>query len=186
MKIIVGLGNPGEKYMQTRHNIGFQCVSYLAKRHTLDFSKQRSSARIAEGHVHGERVALVKPQTYMNRSGLAVAALCNWYKIDCSSELLIVYDDMDISFGKIRIRQRGSPGTHNGMRSLVEQLGSQEFARIRVGIGSPAEGWDASAHVLGRFRTEEEQDLPAVYEAVADAIEIIVKEGITTAMNRYN
>ena len=129
---------------------------------------------------------LAKPQTYMNRSGLAVAALCNWYKIDRTSKLLVVYDEMDIPFGKVRIRQRGSSGTHNGMRSIVEQLGSQDFARLRVGIGSPVEGWDASAHVLGRFRAEEEQELLAVYEAVADALEIILKDGMTMAMNRYN
>lgn len=186
MWLIVGLGNPGAQYARTRHNIGFDCLETLAERHGLSFRGKRANSLIAEGNLGGTRVALVQPQTYMNLSGQAVANLRNWYKIDPAGELLVVYDDLDLPFGKIRLRERGSPGTHNGMRSIVQQLGGNAFPRLRVGIGQPPGKMDAAAYVLARFNKDEEAQLPALRDTVADAIELVVREGMSTAMNRYN
>lgn len=186
MWLIVGLGNPGEEYARTRHNIGFGCVMHLAKRHGLEWNKKRAHARVAEGTMAGQRVALAKPITYMNLSGQAVVGLSHWYKIDKATELLVIYDDMDLPYGKLRLRQRGSAGTHNGMKSIIGQLGNHAFLRLRVGIGAPPRGWDAAAYVLGRFTTEEEQALPALYDHVADAVDMILREGAVAAMNRFN
>lgn len=184
--LIVGLGNPGEQYARTRHNIGFDCLAHLAKRHGLAFSGKRAHARIAEGSIAGQRVVLAKPVTFMNRSGQAVSGLRSWYKIDPAQQLLVIYDEMDLPFGKLRLRQRGSAGTHNGMKSIITQLGSQEFPRLRVGIGQPPAGWDAVGYVLGRFTSEEAQELPGIYDRVADAVEVVLREGFVMAMNRYN
>ena len=186
MWLIVGLGNPGERYARTRHNVGFRSVETLAERHSLTFRQQRANSQLAEGIIHGQRVVLVKPQTYMNLSGQAVSALRNWYKIDPAHELLVIYDDLDLPFARIRIRERGSAGTHNGMRSIVAQLGTTEFPRLRVGIGQPPGKMDAADYVLSRFTPEEEAVLPDVLARVADAVDVILREGLITAMNRYN
>jgi PTH1 family peptidyl-tRNA hydrolase len=186
MWLIVGLGNPGERYARTRHNIGFRSVDTLAERHGLTFRPQRANSQLAEGNIYGQRVVLAKPQTYMNLSGQAVVALCNWYKIDPARELLVIYDDLDLPFAKLRIRERGSAGTHNGMRSIVAQLGTTEFPRLRVGIGQPPGKMDAADYVLGRFTPDEEAALPDLLGRIADAVEVILREGLTTAMNRYN
>lgn len=186
MWLIVGLGNPGEEYTQTRHNIGFECLNTLARRHGLRFDDKRSKARVAEGNIGGQRIALAKPFTYMNLSGQAVVGLRSWYKIDPADQLLVVYDDLDLPFGTLRLRQKGGPGTHNGMRSIVSLLGNQTFPRLRVGIGNVPQGWDAAKYVLGRFTREEQAALPDICERAADAIEHIVREGFVAAMNRYN
>ena len=186
MWLIVGLGNPGERYARTRHNVGFRSVETLAERHSLTFRQQWANSQLAEGIIHGQRVVLVKPQTYMNLSGQAVSALRNWYKIDPAHELLVIYDDLDLPFARIRIRERGSAGTHNGMRSIVAQLGTTEFPRLRVGIGQPPGKMDAADYVLSRFTPEEEAVLPDVLARVADAVDVILREGLITAMNRYN
>jgi PTH1 family peptidyl-tRNA hydrolase len=183
---MVGLGNPGDEYAHTRHNIGFQCVSAFARRHRLEFSGKRANARIAEGSVAGQRVALARPATYMNNSGQAVVGLKQWYKIDAAAELIVIYDDVDLPFGALRLRERGSAGTHNGMRSIVGQLGSQQFRRVRVGIGPIPAGWDLARFVLGRFTRDEQEQLPQLCERVADVLDLIVREGFVTAMNRYN
>lgn len=186
MWLIVGLGNPGEKYAGTRHNIGFMGLDLLARRHGLEFRAKRANSVIAEGNIAGQRVALVKPQTFMNLSGQAVSALRGWYKVEPASELLVVYDDMDLPFAKLRIRERGSAGTHNGMRSIVGQLGSTDFPRLRVGIGQPPGKMDAAAYVLARFSKDEEAELPALCDTIADAVELTLREGLITAMNRFN
>jgi peptidyl-tRNA hydrolase, PTH1 family len=186
MWLIVGLGNPGERYARTRHNIGFEGLDVLARRHGLEFRGKRANSLIAEGNIAGQRVALVKPQTFMNLSGQAVSALRGWYKIDPARELLVVYDDLDLPFGKLRLRERGSPGTHNGMRSIVGQLGGNEFPRLRVGIDQPPGKMDAAAYVLSRFRKEEEAELPFLLDTIADAVELVLREGLTAAMNKYN
>jgi PTH1 family peptidyl-tRNA hydrolase len=186
MWLIVGLGNPGERYARTRHNIGFEGLDTLARRHNLEFRGKRANSLIAEGNIAGQRVALVKPQTFMNLSGQAVSALRGWYKIDPARELLVVYDDLDLPFGKLRLRERGSAGTHNGMRSIVGQLGSNEFPRLRVGIDQPPGKMDAAAYVLSRFRKEEEAELPFLLDTIADAVELLLREGLTAAMNKYN
>lgn len=186
MWLIVGLGNPGAQYARTRHNIGFDAVDALAARHGLEFRGKRANSLIAEGNIAGQRVALAKPQTYMNLSGQAVSALRSWYKIDPARELLVVYDDLDLPFAKLRFRERGSAGTHNGMRSIVAQLGGGEFPRLRVGIGQPPGRMDAAAYVLGLFTKEEEAERPFLLDNIADAIEVVLREGLVAAMNRYN
>ncbi len=186
MWLVVGLGNPGERYAQTRHNIGFQVVAHLARAHGLEFRGKRAHARVAEGTIAGQRVALAKPVTYMNRSGQAVTGLSHWYKVNVEQELLVVYDEMDLPFGKVRLRQQGSAGTHNGMKSIVGQLGHQRFPRLRVGIDKPPPAWDSAAYVLGRFSKEEQAALPDLYQHVAEVVETVLREGIITAMNRYN
>jgi len=184
--LIVGLGNPGEEYAKTRHNLGFRCVKLLADRHNLSFSGKRAKSRIAEGVIAGQRVALAKPFTFMNLVGQAVVGLCQWYKITPAQELLVIYDDLDLPFGVLRLRERGSAGTHNGMKSLVGQLGTQVFPRLRIGIGQGPAGRDAAKYVLGRFTREEEAQLPDICARALDAVEIILRDGFTAAMNRYN
>ncbi len=186
MWLIVGLGNPGEKYARTRHNIGFDGLDALAKRHGLEFRGKRANSLIAEGSIGGQRVALAKPQTFMNLSGQAVTALRSWYKLDAAKELLVVYDDMDLPFGKLRLRERGSAGTHNGMRSIVGQLGGSEFPRLRVGIDQAPGKLDAAAYVLSRFSKAEEAELPFLLDTLSDAVELVVREGLPAAMNKYN
>ena len=186
MWLIVGLGNPGEKYARTRHNIGFDGLDALAKRHGLDFRGKRANSLIAEGSIGGQHVALAKPQTFMNLSGQAVTALRSWYKLDTAKELLVVYDDMDLPFGKLRLRERGSAGTHNGMRSIVGQLGGSEFPRLRVGIDQAPGKMDAAAYVLSRFSKVEEAELPFLLDTLSDAVELVVGEGLPAAMNKYN
>jgi PTH1 family peptidyl-tRNA hydrolase len=182
----MGLGNPGEEYTKTRHNIGFQCVNELARRHSLDFSAKIAKSRVATGTLAGQRVALAKPFTYMNLIGQSVVGLCQWYKVAPAAELLVIYDDLDLPFGALRLRERGSAGTHNGMKSVIGQLGSQVFPRSRVGVGQGPPGRDAAQYVLGRFTREEQEQLPAVHARVADAVEAILREGFTAAMNRFN
>jgi PTH1 family peptidyl-tRNA hydrolase len=186
MFLIVGLGNPGEQYVRNRHNIGFQCVKHLADRHGLQFSEKQHKARIASGTIGGQRVVLAKPFTYMNASGQAVAALVRWYKVNPASELLVIYDDLDLPFGTIRLRASGSAGGHNGMKSIIQLLGTQNFPRLRVGIGRPLLGWDTKDHVLSNWGRDEAEKLPALYDRVADAIETFISDGITLAMTRFN
>jgi PTH1 family peptidyl-tRNA hydrolase len=186
MWLIVGLGNPGERYAHTRHNIGFDLLDHLARRHSLEFRGKRANSLIAEGSLGRQRVALVKPQTFMNLSGQAVAALRSWYKIDPATELLVVYDDMDLPFAKLRLRASGSPGTHNGMRSIAGQLGSNTFPRLRIGIDQAPGKLDAAAYVLNRFSKEQEAELPFLLNAAADAVELIVSQGLSAAMNKIN
>lgn len=186
MWIVLGLGNPGEEYTKTRHNLGFQCVNVLARRHGLDFSEKIAKSRVALGTIAGQRVALAKPFTYMNLAGQAAVGLCQWFKVAADQQLLVIYDDLDLPFGALRLRERGSAGTHNGMKSVVEQLGSQVFPRVRVGISQGPPGRDAAKYVLGRFTREESADLPNVIARAADATETVLREGFTAAMNRYN
>jgi peptidyl-tRNA hydrolase, PTH1 family len=186
MWLIIGLGNPGEDYTKTRHNIGFQCVKEVARRHGLDFGKKLAKARIAEGQIAGQRVVLAKPFTYMNLIGQSIVGLCNWYKIEPAQQLLVIYDDLDLPFGTLRLRERGSAGTHNGMKSAIGQLGSQVFPRIRFGIGQGPAGRVAADYVLGRFTRDEQEQLPALITRTADAVETVLRESFTTAMNRFN
>ena len=186
MYLIVGLGNPGEEYAKNRHNVGFQCVKYLADRHGFSFNEKQSKARIASGTFAGQRVVLAKPFTYMNESGQAVAPLVRWHKLDVRSELLVIYDDLDLPFGTLRLRAAGSAGGQGGMKSIIQHLGTQEFPRLRVGIGRPPEGWDPRDYVLGNWSRTEAEELSTVYARVADAVELFVAEGIVAAMNRFN
>ena len=185
MKIIAGLGNPGAEYAHTKHNVGFMLVDALAEELGIDAWREKFNALVAEGRIGAEKVLLVKPLTYMNESGRALAPLLDWYKL-APEELIVVHDDMDIAVGTIRLRRKGSAGGHNGIKSLLAHIGSQEFSRVRIGIGRPLPGWTVVRHVLAPFSAE---DGPKVHEAIAyllPAVECIVTDGIDMAMNRYN
>ncbi|HEY3063855.1 MAG TPA: aminoacyl-tRNA hydrolase [Chloroflexota bacterium] len=182
MRVIVGLGNPGPEYADTRHNLGFRCADILAERCTARWQRD-SQSLIAVGHADDLTVLLVKPQTYMNRSGGAVHALVQRLGLD-KQKLLVVYDDMDLPFGALRLRERGSPGTHNGMRSVVSTLG-EDVPRLRVGIGQAAPG-AAIDHVLSGFSDEEEEAVDQLVRRAADAAYAWATENAAVAMNRYN
>jgi len=183
MYIIAGLGNPGKKYENTRHNIGFITLDYLAERHDIKINKIKHKALVGEGRIAGQKVLLVKPQTYMNLSGESLREVMDYYKVDIE-DMIVVYDDIDLPAGIVRIRKKGSAGTHNGMRSIVQHLG-QDFPRIRMGIGNDRRG-DLVDFVLGGFSKEDREVLEPAVERAALAIESYVDEGIEKAMNKYN
>ncbi len=184
MKIIVGLGNPGKDYHHTRHNVGFMVVEELADRFPVEKQIDRFDAIIGEIRMHGEKVLLVKPLTFMNLSGRAVQPLMHWYKADLK-DLIVVYDDMDLRVAALRIRSKGSAGGHNGMKSIIERLGSQDFARMRLGIGRPPHE-NTVPWVLGHFSSEEKPLIDAAVKKAANALEVWVESGINAAMNQYN
>lgn len=183
MKIIVGLGNPGAEYAQTRHNIGFMVVDGLAKELGVSLDKNQHKAKVGQGHVGREKVILVKPQTYMNLSGQAVVALMNWYKL-APEDLLVISDDMDLPAGHLRIRKNGSAGGQKGLKNIIELLGTQEFSRMRVGIGRPEHA--SVDHVLGKITTAEAEQMAPALTAAIEAIKVWTLEGTTAAMNRFN
>ncbi|GIW03611.1 MAG: peptidyl-tRNA hydrolase [Thermomicrobiales bacterium] len=183
MKIVVGLGNPGREYAETRHNIGFMVVDRLARLAGAAGWKRRFQSELCEVVIDGERLVLAKPQTYMNLSGHAVRQIAQWYRVPVS-DLLIIYDDLDLPFGVLRMRARGSAGGHRGLASIIEQLGTQEIPRLRIGIGrGPGE---ATAHVLSRFSPEEAARLPLILDRAVEAVRLWLTAGITAAMNEIN
>ena len=184
MKISVGLGNPGPRYARSRHNVGFQCVDEFARRHHILFSSRRPHVVVGAGEIDGASVAIAKPRTYMNESGLAIAYLVQRFHVS-PSDFVIVYDDLDLPPGRIRLRSRGSSGGHRGMESVLQALGDQEVPRLRVGIGRPA-GGDEIKYVLGAPGPEEESLLRQAREQVADALLCLLTEGLERAMNRFN
>lgn len=183
--LIVGLGNPGLEYSATRHNMGFLCLDRLATKHRLRFTGKRAKSAVARGTVSGQDVALAKPQTYMNLSGEAVRELLKVYGVPLRA-LLVVYDDVDLPTGTIRLRERGGPGTHNGMRSIVEELGNTDFPRLRIGVGQPTDGQDLADYVLGVPTPEERALLEEALGKAVEAIETVVRSGIGAAMNQHN
>lgn len=184
MKIIVGLGNPGKDYKNTRHNIGFMVLEELASRHPVEKQESRFDAIIGHIRIGSEKVLLVKPLTYMNLSGRAVQPIMHWYKLELP-DLMVVYDDMDLPTASLRIRAKGGTGGHKGMTSISERLASKDFARMRVGIGRPEVG-ETVGWVLGRFSQEEQAEIQIVVKKAADALEKWIKMGINEAMNAYN
>lgn len=185
MFIIVGLGNPGREYANTRHNAGFLALDILAARWEIDIKRHNFQAVFGEGFVDGQKVILVKPETYMNESGRAVREVMNWYKAD-HQQLLLIYDDIDIPLGDVRIRGGGSAGTHNGMRSVIYQLCYDDFPRIRVGIGQAEGQRSLVSHVLGAPEGEDKELLHAALEKAADAAMLIVKGQLLEAQAKYN
>jgi PTH1 family peptidyl-tRNA hydrolase len=191
MKLIVGLGNPGKAYAHNRHNVGFQCLNYFARLHYIHFDRRQCRARVGTGEIRGEKLVLAKPGTFVNLSGKSVAGLVHKHHIPVS-DLLIIYDDLDLPVGKIRLRQSGSSGGHKGMNSIISALGSEDFARIRVGIGRPqteeqSVSEDAIVnYVLSDFSPQEEAIIKSVIAKVAEAIDYFLTEGIEAAMNRFN
>ena len=184
MKLIVGLGNPGAEYKNNRHNVGFMLVDKLAQRWGVEFGKQKFQARYGGGMCGFENVVLLKPQTFMNRSGGSVLEAMVFYKTDLE-DLLVIYDDLAIDLGTIRSRSKGSAGGHNGVKDIINRLGTDDFPRLRVGIGSPKFG-NTIKHVLGNFQEEEEPILNKVLDRSADAVEYWVANGIKATMNEYN
>lgn len=186
MYLIVGLGNPGPKYAHTRHNVGFDVLDALAERLGVSISREKEKALLGECFVGGSKVILALPQTYMNLSGEAVSRLVSWYRVPLEN-LLVVYDDIDLAQGAIRIRKNGSAGTHNGMRSIVELLGSEAFPRLRVGVGQRAPGFELADWVLSRYQTAEEQKAAReAYALAAEAIVDYIQNGVESAMCKYN
>jgi len=192
MKLIVGLGNPGKTYARNRHDIGFRCLNYFARLHSIRFDRRQCQARVGFGEVGEEKLLLAKPRTFVNLSGRAVGPLVHKYSISLS-DLLIIYDDLDLPLGKIRLRRSGGSGGHNGIKSIVSTLGSENFPRIRVGIGRPQiEGLSNAdedvivSYVLGDFTPQEEKLIKPVIAGVAEAIDCFLTQGIEVAMSRFN
>ena len=193
MNLIVGLGNPGRGHARNRHNIGFICLNHFARMQGIRFDKKQCKARIGLGEVAGSEVVVAKPQTYMNRSGQSVSLLVRKFNVSLNN-LLVIHDDLDLPLGKIRIRQGSSSGGHKGAGSIITELDSQDFIRIRVGIGRPVknEGFtefsedETIVYVLSDFTSDEEQTITQVMPEVSEAILCLLTEGLATAMNRYN
>lgn len=183
--LIVGLGNPGREYHSNRHNVGFQVIDHFAKRHGLEFTRQQSRALISTGSIAGRPVVLAKPMQYMNRSGGPVASLLRFYKVELEN-LLVIADDLDLPAGTIRLRPSGSSGGQNGMKDIIDRLGSQEFPRVRIGIGRPPRHMDPVSYVLQDFGKDEIPIIEETYDRAADAIETWLSDGITLAMSRHN
>lgn len=185
LTVIVGLGNPGNKYENTRHSVGFRVIDVLSEKNGIKVERLKHKALTGDGSIHGERVMLVKPQTFMNLSGESVRDIVEWYKLPMEN-IIVVYDDVDLPAGTIRIRPKGSSGTHNGMKSVIYQLQSDDFPRIRIGIGKAPEGWDLADYVLGRFNGEEAKVISQSVERAAAAVVEIITGGVASAMNLYN
>lgn len=185
MYLIVGLGNPGNKYAGTRHNIGFSGITYLSDRFDIPLTQNKYKAIFGTGYIGGEKVILAMPQTFMNLSGESVKPLADFFKIP-PSNILVIFDDISLDVGQLRIRKKGSAGGHNGIKNIIQHLGTQEFPRIKIGVGEKPEGWDLVDHVLARFPAEQEPEIRQSLEDTTDACEKILTDGIEAAMNIYN
>ena len=183
MFLIVGLGNPGREYDGTRHNIGFEAIDYISSKNNIDINKSKFKGMFGEGFIKGQKVILLKPTTYMNLSGESIREVINFYKID-NYKIIVIYDDISLEIGKLRIREKGSAGGHNGIKSIIANMGTDVFPRIKIGVGQPK--GDLVSHVLGRFNKDEEEDLKEVIEASNKATEIIIQYGAKQAMNELN
>ncbi len=186
MYLIVGLGNPSEKYENTRHNMGFHVIDALADKYDIKVTRKRCRALCGEGEIEGESVLLAKPQTYMNLSGDSVVRLVRHYKLDPKRDVIVALDDIHLDPGNLRIRQQGSAGGHNGMKDIIEKLHTDEIARVRVGVGEAPEGDSQVTHVLGKLSSSERERVDEAVRDAADAIALMVQGKIGEAMNRYN
>ena len=185
MYLVVGLGNPGEKYSNTKHNIGFIAIDQLAERHGIKVSKRKFKAHIGEGQIAGKKVILAKPQTFMNESGRSLIEIINYYGIEIEN-VFVIYDDADLPMGSLRIRGQGSAGSHNGMRSIIYLLERDEFPRFRIGIGTDPDGSPLRAHVLSGFKKEDMDDMRNAVIRCVDAIETALSDGLEMSMLRFN
>ena len=186
MYMIAGLGNPGRKYEGTRHNIGFDVIDILEKTCGISVMALKNKALTGTGMVGGQKAMLIKPQTFMNLSGDALQGLLAFYKEDPSESLIVISDDIDLPAGRIRIRKSGSPGGHNGLKDIVQKIGTQQFIRVRVGIGQKPAGWDLADYVLSHFGTEDRKRVDEAEAAAAEAVITILRDGVDAAMNKYN
>ncbi len=185
MYLIVGLGNPEDEYSKTRHNMGFNTINKLAEKYNIEVKQKKFQALFGSGIINGEKVILLKPQTYMNLSGNSVKEVIDFFKIDLKN-LIIIYDDMDIEPGKIKVRKKGSAGGHNGIKSIIQQLGTEEFGRIRIGIGRPEHKGDEINYVIGAIPEEDNIKLKEGIEKARDAVIELLKNGIDSSMNKFN
>lgn len=185
MHIIIGLGNPTEKCQATRHNIGWDAITRIADDYRIPLDMKRHKAICGKGLIEGEKVILAQPVTYMNLSGESVQELVEYYKVS-SKDIIVIYDDISLDVGQLRIREKGSAGGHNGIKSIIHHLGTQEFPRIKIGIGDKPSGWDLADYVLSRFRAEEQPNIREALKDTSDACRTILTSGIEAAMNLYN
>lgn len=186
MYIVVGLGNPTSQYAGTRHNIGFDAIDILADRMGINVDTKKHKALIGKGMIGSEKVVLAKPQTFMNLSGESVRELVDFYKIDPEDELIVIYDDISMDVGKIRIRAKGSAGGHNGIKSIIAHTGADVFKRVKIGVGDKPKGMDLAAYVLGRFSAEDRKNVDEAVIKAAMAVEVMIIEDINTASNKFN
>ena len=186
MFVIVGLGNPGKKYENTRHNAGFIALDALADKYGISISEKKHKALCGSGIIEGNKVLLVKPETFMNLSGESVRSVMDFYKIDPEEDLLIIYDDISLAPGNIRIRKKGSAGGHNGIKSIIAHTGTQNFMRVKVGVGEKPSGWDLADYVLGHFSDEDNTKLKEIMPDIIQATALIVQGDVDKAMNDFN
>lgn len=186
MFVIVGLGNPGKKYENTRHNAGFISIDALAAKYGINITEKKHKALCGTGVIEGNKVLLVKPQTFMNLSGESVRSVMDFYKIDPEEEMLVIFDDISLAPGNIRIRKKGSAGGHNGIKSIIAHAGTQNFMRIKVGVGEKPSGWDLADYVLGHFSEEDVSKIKAVIPDVLQAAVLMMQGDVDKAMNDYN
>ncbi|MDR7855666.1 aminoacyl-tRNA hydrolase [Tissierella sp.] len=185
MFVVVGLGNPGKDYTNTRHNVGFDTIDLLAKRNNISINKIKFKSVYGEGTIGNEKVLLVKPQTYMNNSGETVRDICNFYKLSVD-KIIVIVDDIDIDFSRVRIKGKGSAGSHNGMKSIIYLLGRDDFPRVKIGIGKKHEGQDLANFVLSRFPKDEREIIEESILTAAESVEAIIKYNLDQAMNEFN
>ena len=186
MFIIAGLGNPTKEYEGTRHNVGFEVIDAIADKYNISVTERKSRAFCGKGMIAGQKVLLVKPQTYMNLSGESIRGLVDYYKIDEESELLVIYDDISLDVGQLRIRKKGSAGGHNGIKNIIAHLGTSVFQRIKVGVGEKPKEYDLADYVLGHFSKAEKEQMEEGYKAATLAVELILQGEIDEAMNQFN
>ena len=185
MKLIVGLGNPGIEYVGTRHNVGFETIDRMAEACSIELNQHKHKGVTGQGIIAGEKVILAKPMTYMNNSGECVGAIARFYKL-APEDIIVIYDDINLDVGQLRIREKGSAGGHNGMKNIIAHLGTQVFPRIRIGVGEKPKGWDLADYVLGRFAKEDEPVMRDALERTVESCKVIMNEGVLEAMNRFN
>lgn len=186
MYLIVGLGNPGKQYEATRHNMGFDAIDHLIEKYNIPQAGVKFNAMYGKGVIGGEKVILMKPLSFMNLSGGPVQEMANYFKADPETELIVIYDDIDLEPGQIRIRKQGSAGGHNGIKDIIRRLGTEKFLRIKVGVGAKPKGWDLADHVLSRFADSDRRLVDEAIENAGDAVEKILSQGPDAAMNEYN
>ena len=185
MHIIIGLGNPTREYQATRHNVGFDAITRIADDYNISLDFKKHKAICGKGYVEGVKVILAQPQTYMNLSGESVRELIDFYKV-APEDVIVIYDDISLEVGQLRLRTKGSAGGHNGIKSIISHLGTQEFPRIKVGVGDKPRGWDLADYVLSRFNNEEQPIIREALKNTSEAVKTVLKDGMETAMNIYN
>ena len=186
MYLIAGLGNPGKQYEATRHNMGFDTIDCLVEEHNVPQGGVKFNAMYGKGIIGGEKAILMKPLSYMNLSGGPIQEMSSYFKIDPETELIVIYDDIDLEPGQLRVRKQGSAGGHNGIKDIIRRLGTEKFIRIRVGVGAKPKGWDLADFVLGHLSDSDRKLVDEGIRDAADAVELILSEGVDAAMNKYN